>query len=109
MSSKDLQSVLEITDPAMAALLDELVAGYMARRNGITLEQMRARIDTDATTNASYCRKMCRATMVLIRDAGFQMLKKQNTQSLAKPQGVDHTPADPSFDINDLLGGKPTN
>ena len=101
----DLAEITNLLDPAMAEALEQMVTAYMARRSGITLEQAQAKIESDPATRASFERKMMRATVRLSR-AGFQLLKKQNTKPLAKPQVASHTPADPSFDINDLLSGK---
>lgn len=109
MSTKHLAAIAEALDPTMLSLIDSMVTGYMARRYGITLEQMQARIDTEQHIHESYARKMCRTVVLLLGPGGFQMRKHENTKPLAKPQAADHAPADPSFDINDLLSGKPTN
>lgn len=100
-------AVTKLLDPAMAEALEQMITAYMARRSGITLEQAQTKIESDQATRASFERKMMRAT-VRLSSAGFSLLKKQNTKPLAKPQAADHTPADPSFDINDLLSSKPT-
>lgn len=85
--------------PSMLALLDDFVAGYMAQRAGVTLEQARIKIDTDAKTRASYERKVARAAVLLTGPGGFALTKTAHTAAPVAPAAAPHTPADPDFKI----------
>lgn len=74
--------------PPMLALVDDFVTGYIAQRQGITLEQARAAVESNADVRASFERKMTRVIALLAGPAGFNLGKTQHTPTAPKAETV---------------------
>ncbi|WP_441280614.1 hypothetical protein [Tardiphaga sp. 862_B3_N1_1] len=90
MSNKKI-TFAELTShisPPMLALVDDFVSGYIAQRQGLTLEQARAAVESNPDVRASFERKMTRVIALLAGPAGFQLGKKQHQPKAPKADGV---------------------
>lgn len=90
--------ILASLQPAMLTLVDDFCASYIATRQGITIDQARAAIDTDPAIGASHKRKMARMAFLLSGPGGFSLTQAQGN---AKPVA----PAAPGVDVAALLAG----
>lgn len=93
------EQIQEQISPPMLALLDEFVAGYIAQRQGITVERARLAIDENAEVRASYKRKMTRAALSLVVTGGFLIGKHQHKAIVPKAS------TKPMPDVGALLAG----
>lgn len=91
-----LADLVTMMSPHMVALVEEMVIGYMALRSGVTVDQARATVDTQADVRASFERKMMRTLALLAGPGGFKFGKHEN-----QPNAAPVAPAAP--DVSAML------